>query len=250
MKPSLVLALLAALLTPSSFAISWTTDHDAALATARQQKRATFLFFTGSDWCPWCKRLDAEILSTKQFQTFADENLVLVKIDFPKHSKLPSGEAERNEQLAKRYAVHGFPRIVVLSPEGKPLGDLGYVPGGAYRFLEELMKVPQIEWRTPRPGSRAGAPSSSRPDAPPDTPLFNGAPVFPPKRYDELQLKGIMGTAQRPMVLINNQTFFAGETARVKLKDGEVKVTCREIRPKSAMVQVEGGAEVKEIFLR
>jgi hypothetical protein len=34
---------------------------------AREQNRAVFLFFTGSDWCGWCQRLNAEVLATKEF---------------------------------------------------------------------------------------------------------------------------------------------------------------------------------------
>ena len=41
----------------------------------------------------------------------------------------------------------------------------------------------------------------------------------------------------------------AGETARVKLKDGDVKVLCKEIRDRSVVVQLEGAAEAKELFL-
>ena len=42
----------------------WLTDYAGALAQAKKQGRKTFLFFTGSDWCTWCARLDREVLST------------------------------------------------------------------------------------------------------------------------------------------------------------------------------------------
>jgi len=48
---------------------------------------------------------------------------------------------------------------------------------------------------------------------------------------------------------VNNQTFAPGETARVKLQGGEVKLLCKEIRAKSIIVQVEGATEAKELFL-
>src|SRR5690349_8751855 len=35
--------------------VTWTTDYKAALAQAKAQNRHVFLFFTGSDWCSWCK---------------------------------------------------------------------------------------------------------------------------------------------------------------------------------------------------
>jgi protein disulfide-isomerase len=39
--------------------------------------------------------------------------------------------------------VDGFPTIIVLNSEGKQVGLLGYVPGGANAFIEELKKLPR-----------------------------------------------------------------------------------------------------------
>jgi hypothetical protein len=51
------------------------------------------------------------------------------------------------------------------------------------------------------------------------------------------------------MVIINNQTLEQGETAAVRLKDREVMVLCKEIRPKSALILVEGTRQPMELFL-
>jgi RNase P subunit RPR2 len=69
------------------------------------------------------------------------------------------------------------------------------------------------------------------------------------KRYEDLKLTGLSGTAKRRFAIVNNQTFTPGETARVKLKDGMVTVTCKEIRDRSVLVQVEGTKEAQELFL-
>ena len=68
-------------------------------------------------------------------------------------------------------------------------------------------------------------------------------------KNDDLRLCGLSGTPRRRLAIINNQTFAAGETARMKLKDGPVLVQCREIRAKSVIVQAEGAAAAKELFL-
>jgi thioredoxin-related protein len=72
----------------------WTTDYQLAVDAARGTRRSVLLFFTGSDWCGWCKRLEAEVLDTEEFKTYASGNLVLVKLDFraASHSRSsPSG---------------------------------------------------------------------------------------------------------------------------------------------------------------
>ena len=118
--------------------LAWQTDYAAALALAKKQNRKTFLFFTGSDWCTWCARLDREVLSTPDFKRFASENLVLVKLDFPQKTKLPPGVELQNEQLAKKYGIKGYPTVIVLDSSAKKVNELGYREGGPIPFIADL----------------------------------------------------------------------------------------------------------------
>jgi len=72
---------------------------------------------------------------------------------------------------------------------------------------------------------------------------------MPPKRFNDLQITGIIGTKKRPLILINNRAFEVGETAHVRVRDKEILVTCKEIRAKSALVLTEGSQAPTEIFL-
>ena len=58
--------------------ITWLTNMDTAREEARSEDRPIFVFFTGSDWCGWCKKLSNEILTKPEFETYASENLVLI----------------------------------------------------------------------------------------------------------------------------------------------------------------------------
>jgi protein disulfide-isomerase len=117
---------------------TWTTNYQAALAQARQQDARVFLFFTGSDWCGWCKRLEAEVLSTPRFKAYAAKNLILVKLDFPRGVPQTDVVKAQNEALAEKFQVRGFPTVVVLNSKGDPVGRLGYQPGGPAPFVEAL----------------------------------------------------------------------------------------------------------------
>jgi protein disulfide-isomerase len=119
----------------------WLTDYAAALERAKAENRKVFLFFTGSDWCGWCMRLDQEILTTPEFIDYAAQDLILVKLDFPRRTKLPAGVLAQNEKLAQRYAVRGYPTVVVLNSEGKAVQRLGYQEGGPGPFVEKLRKL-------------------------------------------------------------------------------------------------------------
>ena len=119
----------------------WTTDVRSALGSASGTGRKIFLFFTGSDWCGWCKRLDAEVLSTEEFKEYASGNLVLVKLDFPRKIQQSDFTKKRNGQLAEKYRVGGFPTIVVLDDAGEELGRIGYQAGGPRPFIKKLQKM-------------------------------------------------------------------------------------------------------------
>jgi protein disulfide-isomerase len=120
---------------------TWMTDQPAALAKAKAEGKTVLLDFTGSDWCIWCKRLDAEVFSQPEFKSYAEKNLVLVKLDFPRSTPQPAAEKRQNQGLAERYKIEGFPTIIVLNANGDKVGELGYMEGGAGPWLAELKKI-------------------------------------------------------------------------------------------------------------
>lgn len=125
----------------ANVAADWSIDYESALKQARAAHKSVLLDFTGSDWCGWCMKLDREILSTPDFKRFADRHLVLVKIDFPIHRAQSNAEKARNEELAARYGVRGFPTLVLLDGEARPCGTLGYMRGGPEAFIDQLKSL-------------------------------------------------------------------------------------------------------------
>ena len=121
--------------------VTWTTDYKAALAQAKAQNRHVFLFFTGSDWCSWCKRLNREILSTDEFKEYAGKKLILVELDFPRGKPQSNEVKEQNAKLADRFKIEGYPTVIVLNSSGKKVGELGYQEGGPSPFVEALSKM-------------------------------------------------------------------------------------------------------------
>ena len=122
---------------------NWLTDFHQAQEEAKTSHKLLLIDFTGSDWCPWCKVLHAEVFSKPEFEQYAKDNLVLMTADFPRARALSNEVRQQNRALAQRYQVEGFPTIVVLNSEGKQIGLLGYMPGGAEAFINELKKLPK-----------------------------------------------------------------------------------------------------------
>jgi len=118
----------------------WTTSYTSAMTQAQEDGRQVLLYFTGSDWCSWCKKLNTEVLSQPEFLEYAREKLVLVKADFPENLPQSAELKEQNRLLAKQHGIEGYPTIVVLNARGKVLGRLGYQPGGARPFVNRLKR--------------------------------------------------------------------------------------------------------------
>jgi protein disulfide-isomerase len=117
-------------LTSGAFAAGgWETDYAKALAKAKAENKHVLLDFTGSDWCGPCIELRKRVLSSKEFDTYAAKNLVLVEIDYPQRKKQSPELKKQNEKLSKEYGIDekGFPTIVLLDPAGKVIREFtGY----------------------------------------------------------------------------------------------------------------------------
>lgn len=142
MKTLLSIIALTSLAT-SAFAAKegWLDDLEKAKAQAKAENKKILLDFTGSDWCGWCKKLDAEIFSQQEFKDYAAKKLVLVEVDFPKGFQLPEATKKQNDALAKKFQVNGYPTVVVTSASGTKKGQLGYMEGGPKAFIKALEKA-------------------------------------------------------------------------------------------------------------
>lgn len=138
--PKIVALLTVAVVTTSAAlaAAGWDDNYEKAMEKAKAEKKIVLLDFTGSDWCGWCIKLDKEVFSKKEFKDYAKENLVLMEVDFPQGKRQTRKLKEQNENLKRAHSIQGFPTIVVLSPEGKKIGQLGYTEGGPNAFIAKL----------------------------------------------------------------------------------------------------------------
>jgi protein disulfide-isomerase len=120
----------------------WLTDLSKAQTIAKEQKKMVLMDFNGSDWCPPCKALRKNVLSSPEFTEYAKKNLVLVDVDFPRHKELPEELKKTNDALSQKYKIEGFPTVIVLSSDGKELTKkVGYDGQNAKDFIAELDKL-------------------------------------------------------------------------------------------------------------
>jgi thioredoxin-related protein len=117
----------------------WTTDYAAAKKDAAENKKDLLIDFTGSDWCGWCIKLNEEVFQHDPFKTGVKDDFVLVELDFPRDKSKQSDEVKaQNEELNKKYAVQGFPTILLADAEGRPYAKTGYQAGGPEKYVAHL----------------------------------------------------------------------------------------------------------------
>ena len=124
--------------------LKWYTNMEEAIVESEKNKKPLFLFFTGSDWCGWCIKLQKEVFFKPEFKKWAKENVVLVELDFPKRKTIDENLKKQNRKLAQMLGVRGYPTIWFVNPireENKinleKLGTQGFVSGGPKAWISE-----------------------------------------------------------------------------------------------------------------
>ena len=122
----------------------WLTNIDQAIAQSMETEKPIMLFFTGSDWCGWCKRLVKEVFDQEEFKDWAKDKIIPVELDFPRRTKLDENLVAQNRQLQRLFAVQGYPTIWLVRPQYQEenkvnfekLGKTGYVRGGGSNWIQ------------------------------------------------------------------------------------------------------------------
>ena len=127
---------------------TWHTDVNKAVNLSVKTGKPIFLFFTGSDWCGWCKKLVKEVFLKKEFKSWAKKNIILVEIDFPKRTPISDDLKKQNRELGQMFGVRGYPTGWLVNPKitaGKvnfnKIGSQGYVAGGPKAWIAGANKI-------------------------------------------------------------------------------------------------------------
>lgn len=113
--------------------ISWKKELSKGLEQAKAENKYV-LADVYTDWCGWCKRLDATTFADPKFAEFLNKQFVAVKVNAEDKGEGTKAAAENN--------VTGFPTALVYNSEGKVIGKVvGYRPAKSYQeALEDVVK--------------------------------------------------------------------------------------------------------------
>jgi len=107
-------------------------DWNKALAQAKQEKKLVFLDIYAT-WCGPCKMLKKNTFTDETVADFFNKNFINVSVD---------GEKTVGPELARKYAIEGYPTLIVTDVEGNPvLYSVGYTDAkNLLEFAKEALK--------------------------------------------------------------------------------------------------------------
>jgi thioredoxin-related protein len=114
--------------------VSDDTNFPRSAQLAKSTKRPLLLAFLGTDWSISSLKLDREIFDQAELSDNSKYNFLLCKLHFYQTQERSPEIVRQNDELATKYRVQEFPTVVVLSPDGREIGRLGYIPGGVKAF--------------------------------------------------------------------------------------------------------------------
>ncbi len=88
-----------------------------AYEESAQTNKPIMALFTGSDWCRPCMRMSKAVFDQPEFKGWAEENVVLLELDFPRRRSIPDEIRQQNGGLQQALQVRGYPTVVVFNIE-------------------------------------------------------------------------------------------------------------------------------------
>jgi len=127
-----------------TYDLQWLTSLDEAKKEARKTKKPILVYFTGSDWCTPCVKLEKHFFHTDKFVE-ESAKYHIVYLDNPYRDDIISeNEKKTNKKLSDKYKVK-YPTIIALDYRGSERNRVerfsGDDPRYHWRFMDENKSI-------------------------------------------------------------------------------------------------------------
>ena len=105
-KTILMLLLMCSAVFAFADGINWLDNYGKAQEESQKTGKPILMLFTGSDWCPYCIKMEKDAFSKPQF---------------PRRRKLLPGVVVQNQKLRSQYKVEAYPTVIITDAKGTQL---------------------------------------------------------------------------------------------------------------------------------
>ncbi len=116
--------------------VRWYTDVEQATTQAKISSVPILANFSSSEDGDVSLTLTKEVFDTTAFKQWAAAHVVLLAVEHSPKKGQADEVMEKIKALESTYAVQRFPTVVLMTPEGKRIGQLGYVAGGTDAWIQ------------------------------------------------------------------------------------------------------------------
>ena len=97
----------------------WLINYEDVYNQSIEQNKPIMANFTGSDWCGWCKKTKKAVFDTETFKKWAEQNVILFELDYPRRTPQDSNIKQQNANLQRTFGqlVRGFPTVLIFDIE-------------------------------------------------------------------------------------------------------------------------------------
>jgi thioredoxin-related protein len=121
--------------------VSDDTNFPRSAELAKSTNRPLLLAFLGTDWSISSLKLDREVFDQAELSDNSKYSFLLCKLHFYQTQERSPEIIRQNGELATKYKVREFPTVVVLTPDGREIGRLGYISGGVKTFAAAVNAI-------------------------------------------------------------------------------------------------------------
>lgn len=114
----------------------WEINPHYAFDRAQREQKPLLLLFTGV-WNPQAMALSQEVFSTKSFNEYVKENLVICYLSYPRNY---TDAPDALRRLKDKFKVKGYPNVLIFNPNGEvERGIRGYRSGRPVDYFNQLV---------------------------------------------------------------------------------------------------------------
>jgi thioredoxin-related protein len=115
---------------------------ETGLEEAKKQNKL-ILIDVYTDWCKWCKKMDADVYSNVEIAEYLKANFIFVKLNGEGNSKVNYNNRVVTEAvIVRQFGVDGFPTTIFLKSNGSLISLMpGYYPPDKFLIiLKDIIK--------------------------------------------------------------------------------------------------------------
>ena len=113
--------------------LKWMSFDEGIVKAQKTNRKLLVDVYT--DWCGWCKKMDAETYRDPAVRTYLEKHYVLVKLNAESEKAFSYRDVRYTErELAGAFGIKGFPSTIFLKPNGDPITIFpGYADAAMFR---------------------------------------------------------------------------------------------------------------------